>query len=241
MTVSTSTGRKFTIDVLVTLAFRRAGLVSITQTPRETELKHGRLVLENVVDELAVYGGPFARTTAFINVSITKGQTEYPLPATVLDLLSPAMYIDPTNTDITRADGETPIDLVSEEEWTKYSSKSASGRPIKMYADRTSSDDIVTAVLWPVPDEAGATVRFYVQRRLADTDDGGATLDLQTYWNPYIISRLAARLAQDSSLDQRSAKLDSEAERQLIFARGKANERADNQIYVSHDTGSWHA
>lgn len=240
MTVSASTGRKFTIDVLTTLAFRRAGLVSITQTPREAELKHGRLVLENVMDELAVFG-TFARVSNFINVSITKGTTEYPLPATVLDLLSPAMYIDPTNTDVDRADGETPIDLVREEEWTRYSSKSATGRPIKMYADRSSDDDIVTAVLWPVPADAGATVRFFVQRRLADTDDGNATLDLQTYWNPYIVSRLAARLAQDSSLDQRSAKLDAEAERQLIFARGMANERSDNQIYVDHDTGSWHA
>lgn len=240
MTVSTSTGRKFTINVLTTLAFRRAGLVSITQTPREAELKHGRLVLEQVTDELAVYGS-FARTSSFINVALTQGTTEYPLPATVLDLLSPAMYIDPTNTDVDKADGETPIDLIREEEWTRYSSKSASGRPVKMYAERSGDDDIVTAVLWPVPDEVGATVRFFVKRRLADTDDGNATLDLQTYWNPYIVSRLAARLAQDSSLDARSAKLDAEAERQLIFARGQANERAENQIYVDHDTGSWHA
>ncbi len=240
MTVSTSVGRKFTIDVLITLAFRRAGLVSITQTPRENEKAHGRLVLEQVTDELAVFG-TFARVTSFVNVALTKGTTRYALPVTVLDLLSPGMYIDPTNTDVDMADGETPIDLIREEEWTKYSSKSASGRPVKMYADRSSDDDIVTAVLWPVPDEEGATVRFFVQRRLADTDDGNATLDLQTYWNPYIVSRLAARLAQDSSLDARSAKLDAEAERQLIFARGKANERADNQIYVDHDTGSWHA
>ncbi len=240
MTVLTSVGRKFTIDVLITLAFRRAGLVSITQTPRPNELAHGRLVLEQVTDELAVFG-TFARVTSFVNVALTKGTTRYALPATVLDLLSPGMYIDPTNADVDMADGETPIDLVHEEEWTRYSSKAASGRPVKMYADRSSDDDIVTAVLWPVPDEEGATVRFFVQRRLADTDDGNATLDLQTYWNPYIVSRLAGRLAQDSSLDARSAKLDAEAERQLIFARGKANERADNQVYVDHDTGSWHA
>ncbi|MEE9393419.1 MAG: hypothetical protein V3W41_13030 [Planctomycetota bacterium] len=240
MTVSTSVGRKFTIDTIITIAFRRAGLVSITQTPRTAETQHGRLVLEEITDELAVFG-TFARVSTFINVAITQGTTRYDLPSDVLDLLSPAMYIDPTNDDVDRADGETPIDLVREEEWTRYSSKAASGRPVKMYADRSATDDIVTAVLWPVPDEAGATVRFFVQRRLADTDDGGATLDLQTYWNSYIISRLAARLAMDSSLEARAASLDSVAERQLLYARGMANERSGNQIYVDHDTGSWHA
>ena len=240
MTVSTSVGRKFTIGTIIRLAYQRAGLIAIGQTPRTDETQYGQLVLEEVTDELSVYG-TFARVTGFVNVKLTRGQTEYPLPANVIDLLAPAMYIDPTNTNVDRADGETPIDLVHEEEWTRYSSKSASGRPIKMYADRSSSDDIITAVLWPVPDEEGATVRFYVQRRLADIDDAGAVLDLQNYWTPYIITRLAARFAQAGSLDARAAKLDADAERQLLFARGMANEHADNQIYVDHDTGSWHA
>jgi hypothetical protein len=240
VTVSTSVGRKFTIDTIITIAFRRAGITTMTKTPQLDEIQHGRLVLEEVTDELAVFG-TFARVSSFVNVAITKGTTRYDMSSDVLDLLSPAMYIDPTNDDVDRADGETPIDLVREEEWTKYSSKSASGRPVKMYADRSAKNDIITAVLWPVPDEEGATVRFFVQRRLADTDDGGATLDLQTYWNPYIISRLAARLAMDNSLEARAASLDAVAERQLLFARGMANERPGNQIYVDHDTGSWHA
>lgn len=239
MTVSTSVGRKFKIDKLVRMAYRRAGIISIEQEPNDAEKAHGKDTLEEVVDELETHG-LFARVTSFVTLPITVDVTEYALPANVVDLLSPAMYIDPTNTDVTKADGETPIKLILEDEWTRLSSKSAKGRPTLMYADRSANTDIITAVLWPRPDEDGGSVRFYVHRRLADTDDGNATLDLQTYWSSYIISTLASRLAQDSSLDARAASLAQTAARQLVFAKDKANERPGTQIYVDH-TGGWRA
>ncbi len=234
MTVSTSTGRTFTIDKIIRLAYNRAGLLVIGQPATDAELAHGRDVLEEVTDELEVHG-TLARVTEFVTLPITQDVTTYAMPATAVDLLSPAMYIDSTNTDTDRADGETPIQLVREEEWTQYASKSARGRPTQMYADRT--EDIIKAVLWPVPSEVGASVRFFVHRRLADTDDGNATLDLQNYWNAYIITRLASLLAQESSLDARAAGLAAQAEQKLKLARGKANERPGTQMYVDHDTG----
>lgn len=239
MTVSTSVGRQFTIDRIIKISYKHARLRGIAETPDENEIQFGRESLEIILDELAV-SGEFARVMDFEVVAITVDVAEYTLPSRVLDLLSPAMYIDPTNTDITKADGETPIELVAPQEWTKYSSKAAKGRPTKFFADRTG--DLVKAVLWPRPDESGGSVRFLIHRELADSDDGNATLDLKNYWMGYIVSALAQRLASAAGLDQHAMVLTAEAENKLRMARGKANERATNQIVVTHrvaGVGGW--
>lgn len=237
MTISTSVGERFTIDTVVRLAYHRAGLVTVGQVPTLEQTQYGRSTLDEIMDGLGAHGN-LARVTEFLNVAITAGVTEYEMPNTVLDLLNPAMYIDATNTDVDFADGETPIDLITEQAWTRLSSKAAAGRPIKFYADRTK--DLIKAVLWPVPSEVGATVRFYVQRKLADASDGNATLDLQNYWMRYIITILASELAQAGSLDQKAAALFGKAQMFLRLAKGKANERPGNQMYMTHD-GGWNA
>lgn len=236
MTVSTSQGRQFTINKHVMMAMRYAGLLGIKQTPSEEEYQHGRDQMQLVINQLEAEGAP-ARTTGFLDVTMVGDTFEYTLPASVLDVLDPGMYVDETNSaNPDRADGETRINLITQQAYTQLTGKSAKGRPYQMYADRAG--DQVVIVFWPIPDTSGAIARLFVHRFFHDTDDGDATLDLKRYWTPFLHAALAQRLAQSASLDQRAQKFGVEAQGFLLKAKMKANERAANYGFVTH-RGGW--
>lgn len=235
MTVSTSQGRQFTVNKHVEMSMRYAGLLGVKQTPTEPEYQHGRDQMQVVMHRLEAEGHP-ARSTMFFKVTMTADTFQYTLPTWVIDVLNPAMYIDQNNPDPDRADGETQIELITQQAYTLLSGKSSKGRPYKMDVDRTA--DAILVSLWPIPDASGAVVRFIVHRSFHDTDDGLATLDLRNYWAPYVHSALAARLAQSASLDERARALGREAEGLLKKAKMKATQRPGRQSFVAH-RGGW--
>lgn len=230
MTVSDSAGRRFTIGQHIDIAYKTAGLVELSQEPSAAQYGFARQALENILDSLDTYG-VFARVQAFSELTLTPGQAVYDLPASVIEPIGTAMYIDPTQ-DVDAAEGETPVFQVRREEWQTLSNKGSQGRPVKYFADRNA--DIQRVYLWLVPDEAG-TIRFQVIRALADSDDNAATLDLQIWWNKYIQYALASTLAEAASLSPSKVMgLEQKAQRELIQCQGKANEYSPNQMHLDH-------
>lgn len=236
MAVSTSVGRKFTVNQIVTRSYRYAGLVNLEMEPSAAELRFGRDLLEDIFDRLPAEGD-FARTQDFLNVPLTEDTFRYTLTEAVLDVLSPGMYISEDQADLTKAEGETIVRLIAQDEYQKISSKASKGRPTLVYADRTA--DAIDVLFWPIPDEDG-TVRLRIQRRLADTVDGNANLDVQTYWNQYLIAELAGHLAQSASIDSRAMQLFQVSRMELEKAKAKANPRPGNQMRVDHSVG-WYS
>lgn len=237
MTVSESQGRQFTVDEHVRDAYKYAGLMGLSQEPTDVEFKYGRRQLQYVMNRLEMEGVA-ARLSGFHFVDLVADEFQYTLPLSILDVLDPAMYIDENNADPDRASGETQIRVVTQEEYTRLSSKNSTGRPYLLWPDRTG--DCIVINLWQIPDATGAKVRLRAHFKLHDTDVGTATLDLQRYWDPYIQAALAQRLAQSASLDQRAMKFTQEATIHLRKAKAKANQRPSSQVFVTHRGGGWH-
>lgn len=233
MTISSSTGRQRSINQVCTMALKRAGLLEMTQTPREEVLRHARDSLETIIDALAAEGIQ-ARATTFENLTLESGTYKYTLPSDVLDVIGDGMYIGP-NQDVDKADGELLVKWISADEWHTISPKGAEGSPLRMYVHRELDD--VQVWFWPIPDEAG-TVRLMVQRELADVDDGAATLDLQNYWINYLVFELAHHLAEDATLEpSKRSMLAQQAAAQLVKAKGKAYDLGVTQATLDHDVG----
>ncbi len=226
MTVSTSTGRQFTINQIVRLGYQDAGLLTIEQTPTDAQFEFGRKKLEILLDALEGEGHVMARFTDFVEIDLVVGQSDYTMPANVLDLVNPAMYIGPT--------GETVVEMISEEEWQRYSVKDFDSRPYKFYPRRQG--DLLVARLWPNPQETDK-IRFRIQRKMADADDGNATFDLQNYWIDYVTTELARRLAMSQSLEQKASLLGRDAKEAKLIARRKSRPRATSYIHINHTGG----
>jgi|SRR5687768_4795797 len=232
MTISASVGRQFTIGKIVALAYKRAGLVELRQTPQTAQMTYGRDQLELILDELETYGVK-TRAVTFILLSLTEGEHIYDLPAGIVDVLGPAKYIA-EGQDTANPSGETRIAIISRGEWQEMSARDAEGEPTRAYIDK--STDTMQVWFWPIPNEDG-TVRFMVERQLADADLDDATLDLPTYWGEYLVNKLASLLAESQSMPgEKVMRLTMMANAALTRARAKNNSGLSNQIMVDHPT-----
>jgi hypothetical protein len=236
MTVSTSRGSQLTVDDVVLTAYQTAGLMSIDEGSggvgwtNKTALAHR--ILDTILDELQTYN-IMARPVIFRDVALTSGTYVYAMQSDVLDVVGDGMYIDPSNTDLTKASGETIVKQIDREAWQRLSSKNATGRPTQYYVHRVAAMEIK---LWPIPDEAG-TIRFQVHQLLADTYDGSATIDLRNYWMQYLIWELAHQLAVASSLEiNRCSYLQKRAREKRDRARSYSSQHPNNYVYVNHST-----
>lgn len=233
MTISTTVGTRLTIEEVCLMAYRLAGLRSVSQGTDDVqwrdEFSFAKTLLDTICDGLSIYG-VFARAVSFHDVTLTSGDYDYDLPVWADSVRGPAMYIA-AGQDVDAAAGETVVREVDFEYWQRLSSKNATGRPTLFYVHREF--DTLQAWLWPTPDEAG-TVRFILLRALADTLDGGATIDLERYWTQYIIHELAGQLAGANGLDAKSQSLLSQAAVKLDLLRNKASSRKSVQPRFSH-------
>jgi hypothetical protein len=87
--------------------------------------------------------------------------------------------------------------------------------------------------LYPPSLDAG-TLKVQAMRKLADSTDIAATLDLEPLWGTYVQYELAARLAGAKSQFQRVPALKATAEEHLNRARGAAHEYAGDQLILNH-------
>lgn len=242
MTVSTSVGRQFTITRICHLAYQSVGLMNEQQGTSDSTWPKKFLLakdlLELIIDDLSNYN-VIARARTFEEIDITAANVtaekfKYTLSANTLNVLDPAMYIPAAETDTDRADGETYVRVITQEEWQRLGSKGGSGQPTLLYPNRIG--DTIEAWLWQIPNEAG-TVRLLVQRKLADVDDGNATLDLAEYWNNYIVTALSAKLARAYNLPLAvQQQLESQSILLGDYAKGQASQKGSRQIRLNHPT-----
>lgn len=233
MAISSTVGTTLTIQQVVATAYQLAGVYNTEHQPSVADAAFGRLLLDTICNELAV-DGVFARAVKFLEVDLTEDTYRYTLETGTLDLVGDAVYIPEDQTDTTRATGESLIKQITREEWHRLGDHSASGTPTMFYCHR--ENDQIQAWLYPIPDEDG-TVRFQAHRKLADTYDASATLDLEEYWYQAIIWELAFQLGMSKSMpESKLSFLKSQASSKKTAARGKSNERPSGQIVMAHRT-----
>jgi len=242
MAISTTPSAPVSINTLVLLAYKRAGLVPIetrlSGANLTAKLEHGRQTLDLLLDGLATKGFN-ARTTVFYDLPIVAGESQYTMPDSVLDVFEDAMFIPSENLDTKHTTGELPCKQVDLAAWQLLTNKgSTSSRP-QLYV---SMRDGATPVLrfWPVPTNAG-TMRMKTVRLLGGAADGKLTPDLQRYWHDALVWMLAANLASDASLPaDKVASLTMMAENKKAECVAYATEHTGTQAVVSYPT-QWSA
>jgi hypothetical protein len=242
MPIATTPSTPVSINTLILLAYKRAGLVPIETrlsganlTPK---LEHGRQTLELILDGLATQGF-IARTTSFYDLPMVAGESQYTLPDSILDVHEDAMFVPETNLDTKHTTGELVCKQTDLATWQLLTNKgSTSTRPTLYVALR----DGATVVLrfWPVPNVSG-TMRLKATRLLGGAADGKLTPDLQRYWHDALAWMLAAYLANDASLPaDKVSMLTAMAESKKRECVRYAMEHTGTQAIVNYPT-QWSA
>lgn len=242
MAVSSTSGRKFTIERICELAYKKAGLMSLQQGTSDqswpAKLEYAKDMLQVGLNSMLAYGVQ-ARLGGFSEITVSAGDVtaetyKLTVPEDVADIMTPAVWIA-DGEDTERATTEKQVEVISREHWQRLASKSATGQPTLLYPHREF--DILQAWLWPIPDAEG-TLRLNVQRKLADTVESTATLDVEDYWMEYLLAFLARCVGEASSLPAQAVlALRGEEERLLGYSRAKSSQRAGARIRYSHRTG----
>ena len=203
MTASLSPSTQISVNTLILLAYKRAGLLPVeaklSGANMVPKLEHGRQLLDLIMDNLAVKGF-IARTMAFHDLTVVAGESQYTLPDSILDVFEDAMYIPgpSQNQDTKHTTGEMPVKQIDLATWQTLTTKGSTSPRPQLYAAFRSGATVVVK-FWPVPSDDG-TVRLKTVRLLGDNADGTNTPDLHRYWFDALVWCLAYYVAVDSSM-----------------------------------------
>lgn len=231
MTTATTRTNEYTISQLVTVAFRRAGLLNRYQTLDTIAQAEGQQELQMACDELEARG-LMSRSTEFYVLELEADENEYDLPAYTLAVVNRAMYIPAGDSD--PSSQELVIEHVSQEDWQTISNKTSSSTP-SLYMHRR---DVVPnqVVFWPVPTEAGS-VRLQIQRLRADTNQGTKTVDFERYWHHALVLLTSRNLCMNAGLDERAQQHAMMAEQAIGRCMSNAMDQAGFQMAIP--AGRW--
>jgi len=171
-----SVGRQFSVDKVVTLAYRMAGMIGEHQTLSEQQASEGRDFLELILDNLQ-NKGLLAQESSFVTVSVVSGTQTYTLPADVLDVEGDGFL----------GDANLLVSRVGAQGWHESVDVDQTGVPTQLYVHRTG--DALQVKLAPIPGD-NDTLRLLCRRVLSDCRDGAATLDFGLGFTLYLVTAL---------------------------------------------------
>lgn len=220
------------------MAYRRAGIINVQQSPTTTQASVARQVLSVLVTALEAEGIAM-RAVQPGYVALLEGQNLYTLPENVIDCVGNGAYIDPTVSQVPfQASSETPVMKTERDVYQNLSSKSAQSRPTLYYFARNAP--LSTLYLWPTPSatEAGGQIRFQFHQLRPDVTDGTKTMPFERYWDEYFVYALAGRLAVDNSMGlERVGYLDQKAGEKKEISKGYSKQNVNMQATINHRTG----
>jgi hypothetical protein len=239
MTVAASSTAELTLGRVCLHAYRMAGLWAIEQGATgvqwDARQAYALEVLETIVKGLEAEGR-LVRARRFYEVQMVDGQSSYDLPESIMDVYGDAMYIEPGETTDT-ATSETVVRQIDQDTWQRLGVRASTGRPTLYFAYRGQA--AVQIRVWLKPDSENlGTIRFQVYYLLANSTAAGATPDLERHWTEYLITALAAKLAETGG--QESGKINrlmQSAAMLLERAKRYSRQRTNNQAMLVHRTG----
>lgn len=201
MTIATAPSTPISLNDLILLAYKRAGVLPVearlTGANMVPKLEHGRTTLNLIMDALATEGF-IARTTGFHDLQLVAGEPYYTLPNDVLDVHDDAMMVPADNLDTKFTSGELVCKQIDLFKWSTLTVKgSVSTRPQLYCVFRHGA--LVNLRFWPVPSEAGV-MRLNVTRLFGSSSNGTKSADLERFWYDCLVWQLAYYIAVDSSM-----------------------------------------
>lgn len=201
MTVATTPSALLSINELILLAYKRAGILPVearlSGANMVPKLEHGRKTLGLILDALATEGF-VARTSSFYDLPLVAGEPYYTLPNDVLDVHGDAMMVPADSPDTKFTSGELVCKQIDLFMWSTLTVKGSSSTRPQLYCVFRHGA-LVNLRLWPVPTEAG-TLRLAITRLLGGTDTGTKNADLERFWYDCLVWQLAYYIAVDSSM-----------------------------------------
>ena len=201
MVQSTTPSIPISVNTLILLAYKRAGVLPVearlSGANLVPKLEHGRQLLDLIIDGLATEGF-VARTTQFYDLPIQAGESYYTLPDSILDVFEDAMFVPNDNVDTKFTSGELVCKQIDLSTWQTLTVKGSSSTRPQLYV-ALRSGATVQLRFWPVPNDAG-TMRLKTVRLFGSSADGTKSPDLQRYWYDALVWMLAVYLAIDSSM-----------------------------------------
>lgn len=229
MTIASTASSEFTVAQIIRRAMRRAMLLEVEQEPSEKELGDARMELQLVMYGLAARG-LHARLIRLVEVTVEANVAAYALPAGYTDAVFTAAFAEEGETSTT-----TTLVPVTTEDWQNIAARDVGASPPTQYwVDKSQHPAVVH--LWPTPDGAG-TIVFQGMRSLADIGSASDTIDLQPYWLPCVVLKLAAALAQNAGLDK-AALLEQQAEKCFEYAWNESQSTVSSGFVIDYGARS---
>mgnify|MGYP003631080070 FL=1 len=102
-----------------------------------------------------------------------------------------------------RADNETPVRVVTREEYFSYVNKTATGKVVAVYYDPQITNGKLYC--WPSPDAVGDVLLLTAQRQVADFDGSTDDPDFPVEWLDALSYGLAVRMLTKYGIDMETA------------------------------------
>jgi hypothetical protein len=241
MTISATTSDYNTIDQLILMGYKRAGLIPVDfaiggDVQWNAKAEHGRQTLNRLVNGLATLGF-IDHFVDFFVLDLVAGQPNYDIDPddNILNFVDSGSHIPANNgTEEIETTGETPVKPISRHRWNSLSSKVAESTPTLYYLHRNGPN--LTLYLWPTP-AATTKIRFQIHRIPGSNSTGSNTPDLQRHWDSWITYALAYEFMSDAKLpmeERITCRDDRDAELAKLKSYETSNEAPDT-IFV-HST-----
>ena len=155
-------------------------------------------------------------------VALTKGVSNYPLPADTIDLLEQVIR---TNSGVTATQSDLNIGRISVSTYASIPNKLTQGRPIQVWIERLRDHPKIN--VWPVPDSNDYVFKYYRMRRIQDAGSGIETADMNFRFLPCLVAGLAYCISmKDPELAPRIPMLKAVYDEQFALAAGEDREKA---------------
>ena len=124
-------------------------------------------------------------------VTLTKGTSQYTLPADTIYLLEQVIR---TNSGNTSTQSDLTLNRIGVSTFATIPNKLTEGRPIQVWIDRQRDAPVLN--LWPVPDKNDTYIIAYWRiRRIQDAGSGVQTADMNYRFLPCLVAGLAYNIA----------------------------------------------
>ena len=224
--IATSRTVQFTAAEIISMAWKLARMLDVSQEPTAAEAEHARKWIMLKMDSLQARAR-IARSVILDEVTLAASTASYALDDDVWDVVGDAQLIDDNGTEVS-------VKMVGRDYYQGISDKTIEGVPTTYYVEKLSG---ITLKLWPVPSEVW-TLRIQAVKWLRTTASTANTVDLERHFQEYLVVALAYEIARGAGIDPiHVATLRADAKELLNMSIGAAKQRGPVQLRVRHRTG----
>lgn len=141
--------------------------------------------------------------------------------------------IDVLNVVLTRSGVDTPVEIMSRQEYLNIPEKDIEGRPDRIFIDKQRDQLVFT--LWTTPENSTDIIKFDAVRKFEDSDTAADTADIPYQMQEAFVAGLAFKLSEKYAPPELEQALYGKA--QLAFRKGTNAVRERGDVRIVPDSG----